>query len=169
MKKTMKLIAMVLAIGCICSLFGTMAYADLKSGSEKFEGVSKSQKNQQTVAEIYEDIIYRAYEFDEDILLPELKHMNDLDDIKIKYVQAKRGFARAQSIYLGPDDSESAPRYAVKDGNKVMVYAKYKDYSFVEIMMNDRESEGTIGWIPTTYLTDNWSMSISRNRGNMAG
>lgn len=164
-----KCIALVLALGCMCSLFVTTGFADLKSGSEKFEGVSKSQKNQQTVAEIYEDLILRAYEFDEDILLPELKHMNDLDDIKIRYVQAKRGFARAQSIYLGPDDSESAPRYAVKDGNKVMVYAKYKDYSFVEIMMNDRDSEGTIGWIPTTYLTDNWSMSISRNRGNAAG
>lgn len=164
-----KIIAMVLVLVCMCSLFVTMASAELKTGSEKFEGISKSQKDQQAVAEIYEDLIYRAYEFDEDILLPELKHMNDLDDIKIKYVQGKRGFARAQSIYLGPDDSEAAPRYAVKDGNKVMVYAKYKDYSFVEIMMNDKESEGTIGWIPTTYLTDNWSMAVSRNRGNMVG
>lgn len=169
MKKVARFVAFILAIGCACSLFGPMAFADLKSGSEKFEGVSRNEKDSKKVEEIYQDIIYRAYEFDEDILLPELKHMNDLDDIKIKYVQAKRGFARAQSIYLGPDDSESAPRYAVKDGNKVMVYAKYKDFSFVEIMMNDKESEGTIGWIPTTYLTDNWSMAVSRNRGNMAG
>jgi len=167
MRKAVRLIAMVLAIGCMCSLFGTMAYAELQSGSEKFEGVSRSQKNQQAVAEIYEDLIYRAYEFDEDILLPELKHMNDLDDIKIKYVQAKYGFAGTEKIYVGPDDSE--PRWAVKDGTKVMVYAKYKNYSFVEVMMNDRESEGTIGWIPTTYLVNKWSMVVSRDRANMAG
>lgn len=165
MKKAVRFVAFILAIGCACSLFGTMAFADLKSGSEKFEGVSRSEKDSKKVEEIYQDIIYRAYKFDEDILLPELEHMNDLDDIKIKYVQARYGFAGGQDIFIGPDKSE--PRWNVNDGNKVMVYAKYKDYSFVEIMLNDEESEGTIGWIPTTYLTDKWSMTVSRNRGNM--
>lgn len=167
MRRITKIVAMLLAVVCMYSLLGTMAFADLQSGSEKFEGVSTNEKNQQKVAEIYDDIIYRAYEFDEEILLPELKHMNDLDDIKIKFVQAKRGFARGQSIYVGPDDSE--PRWSVKDGAKVKVYAKYKDYSFVEVMLNDKESEGTIGWIPTTYLVNKWSMAVSRDRGNMAG
>ena len=169
MKKAIRLMAMLLAISSIFSLFGVVAFADLKSGLEKFEGVTKSQKNQQKVEEIYEEVTYRAYLFDEDILLPELEHMNDYEDIKIKYVQGKRGMARGQSIYLGPDDSESAPRYAVKDGSKVKVYAKYKDYSFVEIMMNDRESEGTFGWIPTTYIVNKWSPEISKARTNMYG
>lgn len=156
--------AMLLAISSIFSLFGVVAFADLKSGLEKFEGVTKNQKNQQKVEEIYEEVTYRAYLFDEDILLPELEHMNDYDEIRIKYVQGKRGTVRGQSIYLGPDDTESAPRYTVRDGSKVKVYAKYKDYSFVEIMMNDKESEGTLGWIPTTYIVNKWDPAVSRNR-----
>lgn len=169
MKRTARIIALVLAIGCVFSLFGVMAYAELQSGLERFEGVSRSEKNQQKIEEIYEDLIYRAYEFDEDILLPEFKHMNKLEDIKIKYVQGKRGTVRGQSIYLGPDDSESAPRYTVRDGSKVKVYAKYKDYSFVEIMMNDRESEGTIGWIPTTYIVNKWDPAVSQARTRQYG
>ena len=160
---------MILVIGSVFSLFGGMASAELKSGLERFEGVTKSQKNQQKVEEIYEDLIYRAYLFDEDILLPELEHMNDYEDIKIKYVQGKRGIVRGQSIYLGPDDSESAPRYTVKDGAKVKVYAKYKDYTFVEIMMNDKESEGTLGWIPTTYIVNKWDPAVSQARTRQYG
>lgn len=162
MKKAIRFIATVLVIGSVFSLFGGMAFAELQSGLEKFEGISRSEKNQQKIEEIYEDIIYRAYEFDEDILLPELEHMNDLDDIKIKYVQGKRGTVRGQSIYLGPDDSE--PRWSVRDGEKVKVYARYKDYSFVEVMMNDKESEGTIGWIPTTYIVNKWDPAVSQAR-----
>ena len=164
MKKVIRMIAMVLTIGSIFSLFSVIACAELQSGLEKFEGISKSEKNQQKVQEIYEDLIYRAYEFDEDILLPELKHMNAYEDIKIKYVQGKRGMARGQSVYIGPDDMVYENRYSVKDGAKVKVYAKYKDYSFVEIMMNDRESEGTLGWIPSTYVVNRWDPAVSRSR-----
>ena len=169
MKKAIRFLAMVLAISGVFSLFGGMAFADLKTGREKFEGVTKSEADRQAIEEIYEDICRRAYVFDKDIAQPELEHMNDLDDIRIKYVQGKRGTVRGQSIYLGPDDSESAPRYAVKDGAKVKVYARYKDYSFVEIMMNDRESEGTIGWIPTTYIVNKWDPAVSQARTRQYG
>lgn len=134
---------------------------NLRSGTEVFEGISKEEKEAKEIKEIYDDLIYRAYEFDEDILLPELENMNDLDDIKIKYVQGKRGKARGQSLYEGP---EGKARWSVKDGCMVKVYAKYGDYSFVEVMMNEEESEGTIAWIPTTYVVNKWSSTESQRR-----
>lgn len=162
MKYTFRTIAMILIISSFISLFGTFAFAaDHQTGLERFEGVSKKEKNSEKVKEIYEDLIYRAYVFDDSILLPNLEDMNDFDEIKIKYIQSKRGEARAQSIYDGPDGNN---KWAVKDGAMVKVYAKYKDYSFVEVMMNSKESEGTIGWVPTTYVVDTWSATVSASR-----
>ena len=169
MKKAIRIITLVLAISCLFSAFGVMASAEgLKSGGEKLGGVPKSQKDQQKVREIYEDVIYRAYQFDEDILLPELEHMNSLDNIKIKFVQGKRGTVRGQSIYEGPYDG-AKDRWYVKDGAKVKVYARYNDYYFCEVMLNDNESEGTIGWIPTTYTVNKWDPEVSRIRTRQFG
>ena len=44
------------------------------------------------------------------------------------------------------------------------VYAKYGDYSFVEVMMDDDDSEGTIAWIPTTYVVSKWNPELAMNR-----
>ena len=159
MKRAARLIALVLAIA---SLFSVTAFADLQTGSEKFEGISREEKEQQKIREIYDTLIYRAYLFDSSIPLPEIEHMNPLNQIKIKYVQGKRGTVRGQGIYLGPDNSE--PRWSVKDGAKVKVYAKYRDYSFVEVMMNNYESEGTLGWVPTTYIVNKWNPKVSADR-----
>lgn len=132
MKKAIRIITLVLAISCLFSAFSIMASAEgLKSGGEKFGGVPESQKDQQKVKEIYEDVIYRTYQFDEDILLPELEHMNSLDNIKIK--------------------------------------ARYNDYYFCEVMLNDNESEDTIGWIPTTYTANKWDPEVSRIRTRQFG
>ena len=167
MKRTARIVALMLVIGSIFSVFGGMAFADLQTGREKYEGVSRSEANQQAIEEIYEDICYRAYLLDKDLALPNLEDMNDYDEIKIKYVQGKRGMVRGQSIYLGPDDSE--PRWSVKDGGKVKVYARYRDYSFVEVMMNNKESEGTLGWIPTAYIVNKWNPAVSQARTTQYG
>lgn len=165
MKRTKQVIASALMVVCALTSVNVCAYADkkssLRSGSEIFDGISRKEKEAEEVKEIYEDLIYRAYEFDEDLLLPELENMNDLDDIKIKYVQGKRGTARGQSLYDGPDGDAC---WSVKDGCMVKVYAKYGDYSFVEVMMNEDESEGTIAWIPTTYVVNKWSAAESQRR-----
>lgn len=165
MKKFRQLAVSALAAVCIVASLSTCAYADkktgLRSGSEIFEGVSRSEKEEAKVKEIYEDLIYRAYQFDEDLLLPELENMNDLDDIKIKYVQARKGFGYGQSLYDGPGGKA---RWTVKDACKVKVYAKYGDYSFVEVMMDDDDSEGTIAWIPTTYVVSKWNPELAMNR-----
>lgn len=169
MKKTIRFTALLLAMVSIFSVFGAAAFADgLRTGSEMFEGVSKSEKDMEKVMEIYEDITYRAYIFDEDIALPELEHMNEYDDIKIKYVQTRKGFAYTEALYTAPYKEADRP-WAVTDATKVKVYAKYRDFSFVEVMLNKNESEGTIGWIPTAVLVDNWSSNLSVNRANCAG
>lgn len=165
MKKLTRFTALVLAAVCVFSAIGITACADHQSGSEKFEGVSRQEKDVQKLQEIYDDLIYRIYQFDPDIMLPNFEDMNDLDDICIKYVQAQRGTARGQKLYTEPDGDV---RWYAKDGCKVKVYARYKDYSLVELMMNDKESEGTIAWMPTTYVVNKWSAKISSDRTRAA-
>lgn len=162
MKNVIRFLAAVLAIGCFFS-FLCCSYADLQSGREKFGGVSRQEADLERVRVIYDDLIVRAYEFDEDLLLPELEHMLDLEDIKYKYIQGKRGMARGQSLYEGPY-SDSPDRWYAKDGCLIKVYARYNDYYFCELFLNEGESEGTIGWVPTTYTTNKWSASLSRSR-----
>ena len=166
MKKISRILALTLILSSLLSAFPFAFAATHQTGSERFEGVSKSEKDAEKVEEIYEELIYRVYEFDEDIMLPNLEDMNDYEDIKIKYVQSKHGFAKGQSLYEEPDGKI---RWSAKDGAMVMVYAKYKDYSFVELMMNEEEPEGTIAWIPTTYLVSKWSASTSVDRANRYG
>ena len=165
MKKFIRLTALILAVVSAFSALTITACADHMTGSERFEGVSRSEKDAQKLQEIYNDLIYRIYQFDEDIMLPNYEDMNSLDNISIKYIQAKRGTARGQSLYTEPDGDA---RWTAKDGCKVKVYAKYKDYSLVELMMNNRESEGTIAWVPTTYVVNKWSAKVSADRTRAA-
>ena len=160
MQKFIRFFALILALA---SMFSCVAFADLQSGAEKFGGAAKKEKDLEKVKEIYEDLTLRAYEFDEDLLLPELEHMLELDEIKYKYIQCKRGRARGQSIYEGPF-SDSKDRWHAKDGCLIKVYARYNDYYFCELFINEDETEGTIGWVPTSYTTNKWSESISNAR-----
>lgn len=162
MKKRVRFITALLTLAIVFSAFVPAGLAaEHKTGSELFGGVSKSEKDAEKLQEIYDDLICRAYEFDEDILLPNLEDMLDPDDIGFKYVQSKHGRARGQGLYADPDGKA---KWVAKDGALVKVYAKYKDYSFVELMMNKEETEGTLGWIETTYLKTKWSPALSMQR-----
>lgn len=166
MKKIIRMTAMLLAVVCLFSAMCVSASAaPLRTGSEIFEGVSRSEREQEKIQAIYDDLIYRAYIFCPDLLLPGIENMLPSDQIGIKYIQAQRGTARGQKLFDGPNGDV---RWYAKDGCKVKVYARYADWSFVELMMNDRESEGTIAWVPTTYVVNKWSPTLSAQRTQAA-
>lgn len=119
------------------------------------------EEDTDSIEGIYKGLIYRATQFDDSILLPNLEDMIDPDATGIKYIQGKRGGARAQSLY---DEPNGKNKWAVKDGAMVKVYAEYKDHFFVEVMMNTKESEGTFAWVPTDYVVDIWSSAVSSAR-----
>ncbi len=159
--RKLRLIALFLAMVLVFSVFVPTVMADHKTGSELFDGISKSEKDEEQLREIYDDLIYRIYKFDEDIMLPNFEDMLDLDEIGYKYVQSKHGIARGQKLYTEPDGEV---KWYAKDGRMVKVYAKYKDYSFVELMMDKDETEGTLAWIETSYLVNKWNANLSLQR-----
>ena len=165
MKKTVRTIAMLLAVVSLFCAIPLTASADLRTGGEIFDGVSRGQREQQMMQEIYDDLCRRAYWFDPDVALPGMEHLLPLNQISIKYIQAKRGVARGQSLYDRPNGT--AQWYA-KDGCKFKIYANYGDWSFVELMMSNTESEGTMAWVPTTYVVSNWSARVSEQRTEAA-
>lgn len=167
MKKLIRITAMLLAVVCLFSATCISASAaPLQTGSEIFGGPSRSEREQEKLKAIYDDLIYRAYIFCPDLMLPAMEHMLPSNQIGIKYIQAQRGTARGQKLFDGPNGDV---HWYAKDGCKVKVYATYGDWSFVELMMSDTRSEGTIAWVPTTYVVNSWSARVSAQRTAAAG
>lgn len=162
MKKTFRMIAMLLAVVSLFCAIPLTASADLRTGADMF-GRKSGVDDSAALQEIYDDLCYRIYEFDEDVAIPELKHMLPLDEIGFKRIQSRKGFAAGQDIFEAP---KGEARWSAKDGCMVKVYATYGDWTLVELMINEKRSEGTIGWVPSSCLRDSFDMSVSAQRSN---
>lgn len=145
MKKKNKFCLLLIAVICIFSVLSA-AYADGNLTADEI-----TQKR-------YESMCAFAEEHFEDLTLPEYEDMIITESDKLMFVQAKHGRAKAQEMLDAPDGDVCA---AVNDLSQVKVYAQKDGYSFVIIM---EDVDGTMGWVETQYLTDNWSYSLCHGR-----
>lgn len=145
MKKINKFCLLLIAVICIFSVLPA-AYADNNTTADEI-----TQKR-------YESMCAFAEEHFEDLTLPEYEDMIITESDKLMFVQAKHGRAKAQEMLDAPDGEVCA---AVNDLSQVKVYAQKDGYSFVIIM---EDVDGTMGWVETQYLTDNWSYSLCHGR-----
>lgn len=165
MKKTLRFWTLCVALVCALSLFASAAFADgLVSGKEMFADVSEDEL--ETMGE-YEKLMYRAYEFDGELLLPNKGDVYASEDVQEKCIQGKYGMARGQHLYSGPD-AEAEAEWTARDGCRVKVYAEYQGFCFVELLFLDR-SEGTFAWVPAEYVVDQWSIQLSYHRSMVYG
>lgn len=165
MKNTLRIMAACMALVCCFSVFGAVAFADgLQSGKEMFADVSEEDVENLSG---YEQLMYKAFLFDEELLLPAETDTYSGDNIRVKMVQGKYGMARGQELYAGPEAGDEADWF-VRDSCRVKVLAESGDFSFVELLYLEG-SEGTFAWIPSKYLADEWSLSTSYDRTCLYG
>ena len=117
MKDTIRFLAMLAALFCLMSAFGVFACADgLQSGKEMFADVSEEEAE---ALSDYEKLMYRAYQFDEELLLPTEENVAETADGEIRFVQGKYGMMRGQELYDCPDDAAEV-RWFVRDSCRVL-------------------------------------------------
>lgn len=162
MKKYLKILAMFLAFASLMSAFSVFAWADgLQSGKEIFAENPYDAENEESA---YRQMVYRASQFDEDLLVPTEENMLSTYDGEVRYVQCKYGYARGQKLCAAPGDYDDGEGIGyARDGCRVYVYGEKDGFCFVELLYYNK-SEGSFGWVPVEYVVENWSIQLNFTR-----
>ena len=152
MKKTVRLIAMLVMIAALVSAVPNSASA--LTTAKSIVAPSANVVKIQNVEATHNSLAKKAYDVDQNMVVIELCEMPD--EAEIKYVQSEYGYCI--HACTSADKDSAMENRDIKDGTRVTVYYRTSGYAFVET------EDGLVCWCRSDLLKDSFDAKLQAAR-----